>query len=1674
MRGARSSDPLLLPRVALILLLLLAGAGAAAADEDEEAAFPFEAAPTDLILRGEPGDPTAVVRVEMLRGLSGPGELILSDAAGAPLHRVAIEAESSGRVLRLPVPMPPEGVALAFEVRLTEGSAIHRREVTVPRPDPDWVLHFIPGFHYDPVWWNTQEHYTETGHYMDAHVGPGIELVGEYLDTLRDDPDLTVAFHQLPYLKSFLEARPWRREELLEAVRAGRAGIVGGTYNELSSTLVSAEAVVRNAAYGTLWQREVLGGSGDVFWQCDVFGHDPSFPSLMRASGHRAGVFGRGPFHQWGIDRDRVNFPSEFLWTAPDGSSILTHYLTGHYGYAYAAFASGSNRAPDDRERTRAIIAGMFEDLKQPTVTHQVLLPMHTDFIRPLQNLGEIVRDWNEAYLAPRAIVGDSTRFFDAVEAEIEERGIVLPRITRDMNPIYTGCGVSFSDLKIAEREVETTLREAEAFATLAAIEGATYPHRLMDRAWRQLLFHAHHDAVTGSSSDQVYIDLLWGIRDAWEIATEVRFAALCHLASLVAGEGPLLWNPLPQPVEGSWIADDVRGGRRVVHAGALPPLGVRRLEALPIPEVAAEGSPDRPVLENEHLRVTIDLDRAGTITSILDLATGEELLSGPANTVVLVDEYPVLPGHGEGPWHLAPTGRERRGDNGRARLRRDPEHPWSIEVETRCSEYDLVQRIDLLPGSRRIDCTTRVERWRGRNQLLRVEFPFDLPGARPIYQTHGGVIGRTFSRDVDTAEDSWTLDQVTGTWVGLGAAATITVVPPDRPPLRRAIGVGEIVVPAAASRARLEEANALAVALVKLGVTTTITRSDARRYGNLEEDSNLPDFRLFLGDADELTAMGSARAFGLDHHAPIVFVEPLGRESEASIGLDMPTLWVRADPLSLDSLHRSLRDQSTILVPSEATRLDERLPSLVERGVAIVNEGVVSCRVEEEGVIGLNLMRSCTSWPSGIWIDPPAREHPDGSPLGAMHGTHEFRYSVIPHRGDHREAGIAARAESVQAPPLRQLFREGSGAVPDGHSWLSVQPAGVILQALKPLGFDLARWDEAEADAPRGAVVVRVWNGTGAPTVARIRPGFEVSSALRTDLLESAGVDLPITLEGGIELAMETNAFATLLLRLAPEAGDATAGARTPLASPLLEDAISAPWLENRGEGVDGNGIVSLAPESRELVLSEGAAETTLHILNGHRSQPMRISLTPRGPEALEVELLPPLVEVPAGERVAVRLSVRAREAWSGRAAIELSAALPRGSLLGAVWVRDAATPADEPVLEWVVEEPIAAPRGELKARLRNLTDGPLRGIAAWITPQPAWEAVGRWREEVDLLPRGEVELVCRISSPIDSYAIPRFTGAGEIAYGPPIAMLAERSQVILAFEGDRVRIPESGDGVAVLTARARGGLSESSAFELEAPSGWKVAEIGRSFTAGAGEGSVQELEIRYAVGAEEGRGSGGVLVARGEGRSHAMVDATVAPAQRALAGGGEVVIDGDLSDWGPEEFTEARGSLGAVRTAVRYDTGGLFCAMDVDDTKFRQIHAAATIWEGDSVQIALTAAPGTEMGYSSSDLEFGAALTPQGPLVWCWYAGPGGRTGRVEEAEVAVIPHAQGIRYEFRIPRTRLPGINLEPGGVLGFSYIANDDDGEGYAGATEWTGGMTGTKDSSQFGELLLIPR
>ena len=95
------------------------------------------------------------------------------------------------------------------------------------------------------------------------------------------------------------------------------------------------------------------------------------------------------------------------------------------------------------------------------------------------------------------------------------------------MNPVYTGKDVSYIDTKLAQRASETVVLEAERLATLAWLRGAPYPAESLDKAWRQLAYGAHHDAITGTESDQVYLDLLAGWREAWQRGDSARHDAI-------------------------------------------------------------------------------------------------------------------------------------------------------------------------------------------------------------------------------------------------------------------------------------------------------------------------------------------------------------------------------------------------------------------------------------------------------------------------------------------------------------------------------------------------------------------------------------------------------------------------------------------------------------------------------------------------------------------------------------------------------------------------------------------------------------------------------------------------------------------------------------------------------------------------------------------------------------------------------------------------------------------------------------------------------------------------------------------------------------------------------------------------------------------------------------------
>ena len=170
----------------------------------------------------------------------------------------------------------------------------------------------------------------------------------------------------------------------------------------------------------------------------------------------------------------------------------------------------------------------MFATLKTVALTRNVLLPVGTDYTPPNKWVTDIHRDWNARYTWPRFVCALPREFFAAVRAELAARGVEASPQTRDMNPIYTGKDVSYIDTKQANRAAEYAVLDAERFAVFAGLlGGATYPQAALAKAWVQLAYGAHHDAITGSESDQVYLDLLTGWRDAWELGSTARDNAL-------------------------------------------------------------------------------------------------------------------------------------------------------------------------------------------------------------------------------------------------------------------------------------------------------------------------------------------------------------------------------------------------------------------------------------------------------------------------------------------------------------------------------------------------------------------------------------------------------------------------------------------------------------------------------------------------------------------------------------------------------------------------------------------------------------------------------------------------------------------------------------------------------------------------------------------------------------------------------------------------------------------------------------------------------------------------------------------------------------------------------------------------------------------------------------------
>ncbi|MGH9058223.1 MAG: glycoside hydrolase family 38 C-terminal domain-containing protein, partial [Acidimicrobiales bacterium] len=630
--------------------------------------------------------------------------------------------------------------------------------------EPGWTMFMISHFHYDPVWWNTQAAYTSVWHEEPpgaARQTNGFELVRAHLEMARRDPQYKFVLAEVDYLKPYWDTYPEDRADVRRLVAEGRVEVMGGAYNEPNTNLTSPETTIRNFVHGMGFQRDVLGANPATAWQLDVFGHDPQFPGMASDAGLTSSSWARGPHHQWGPmagdgDPERMQFSSEFEWIAPSGHGLLTHYMPAHYSAGWWMDSSTSLAAAE--EATYHLFCG----LRKVASTRNVLLPVGTDYTPPNKWVTEIHRDWGSRYTWPRFVCALPREFFEAVHAEMDAHGMRPSPQTRDMNPIYTGKDVSYIDTKQANRAAEHAVLDAERFAVFAGLlAGATYPQAALAKAWVQLAYGAHHDAITGSESDQVYLDLLTGWRDAWELGCAARDNSLALLSGAVTSCAAdptentvvtVVWNPLAHnrtdivtayldtplgvgvrvlDVDGTQVPAHVEhGGRSVTWlASDVPSLGWRsyRLAATDAPL----GWTPAPGVEiaNEHYRLRVDPARGGGVSSLVEQADGRELIAEGrvGNELAVYEEYSAHPSAGEGPWHLLPKGpvvgsSEASASEVTVHAGRLGER---LVVRGRIGDQlRYTQTLTLWRGVARVDCRTTIDEFTGADRLLRLRWP--------------------------------------------------------------------------------------------------------------------------------------------------------------------------------------------------------------------------------------------------------------------------------------------------------------------------------------------------------------------------------------------------------------------------------------------------------------------------------------------------------------------------------------------------------------------------------------------------------------------------------------------------------------------------------------------------------------------------------------------------------------------------------------------------------------------------------------------------------------------------------------------------------------------------------------------------------------------------------------
>ncbi len=375
------------------------------------------------------------------------------------------------------------------------------------------TYHIVSHSHWDREWYFP----------FDRFRAMLVDMIEDLIELFSRDPEFKsyTLDGQMAAVMDYLETRPDRMETIRDLVTKGKL-FIGPWYILSDEFLSSGESHIRNLSLG-LRLGKTLGGAMRVGYIPDQFGHIAQMPQILKGFGIDTALIYRGFGGEPGQEK------SEYWWISPDETRVLMHHLPKD-GYSAGYFGT----------KDKEIIVQKFDRLKKELdargTTSQRLFFNGGDHHWPDEDVTTAITVLREHYDADFKH-SNFPDFFSAVKKELGT-GDALPRLEGEARfgyryafAVLGGVFSSRMYTKQLNAECENLLeRTLEPLNVIAVHNGMRSRTPQIEQAWKYVLQNQDHDAICGTSVDEVHHEMVIRYAKTKQIGEHVKAECFAHL----------------------------------------------------------------------------------------------------------------------------------------------------------------------------------------------------------------------------------------------------------------------------------------------------------------------------------------------------------------------------------------------------------------------------------------------------------------------------------------------------------------------------------------------------------------------------------------------------------------------------------------------------------------------------------------------------------------------------------------------------------------------------------------------------------------------------------------------------------------------------------------------------------------------------------------------------------------------------------------------------------------------------------------------------------------------------------------------------------------------------------------------------------------------------------------